>query len=46
MAVFDAKGQKISFAYDDGTTLAAYTYDDLQRKIGERVHYGSFVRHG
>ncbi len=28
--------------YDDGTTSAAYTYDDLQRKIEETVNYGSF----
>jgi YD repeat-containing protein len=31
-------------AYDDGTTSAAYTYDDLQRKISESVNYGSFTK--
>ena len=30
--------------YDDGTTSAEYTYDDLQRKIGETVDYGPFTR--
>ena len=29
--------------YDDGTTSAEYTYDDLQRKIGETVDYGPFT---
>ena len=29
-------------AYDDGTTSATYTYDDLQRKTGESINYGSF----
>ncbi len=29
--------------YDDGTTSAEYTYDDLQRKIGEAVDYGPFT---
>jgi RHS repeat-associated protein len=28
--------------YDDGTTSATYTYDDLQRKTGETVNYGTF----
>jgi large repetitive protein len=30
--------------YDDGTTSATYTYDDLQRKISENVNYGSFTK--
>ena len=30
-------------SYDDGTTSAAYTYDDLQHKIGESVDYGLFT---
>jgi RHS repeat-associated protein len=29
--------------YDDGTTSAEYTYDDLQRKVGETVNYGPFT---
>ena len=29
-------------AYDDGTTSATYTYDDLSRKISESVNYGPF----
>ncbi|CAB1059485.1 diguanylate cyclase/phosphodiesterase (GGDEF & EAL domains) with PAS/PAC sensor(s), partial [Olavius sp. associated proteobacterium Delta 1] len=28
--------------YDDGTTSAAYTYDDLYRKLSETVNYGTF----
>jgi len=28
--------------YDDGTTSASYTYDDLQRKLSETVNYGPF----
>ena len=28
--------------YSDGVTSAVYTYDDLQRKTGETVNYGSF----
>jgi len=28
--------------YDDGTTSAAYTYDDLYRKLSETVNYGPF----
>ena len=28
--------------YDDGATSAIYTYDDLNRKIGETVNYGPF----
>ena len=28
--------------YNDGITSAEYTYDDLQRKTGETVDYGSF----
>jgi len=28
--------------YDDGTTSATYTYDNLQRKIQETVNYGPF----
>jgi RHS repeat-associated protein len=28
--------------YDDATTSAVYSYDDLQRRIGETVDYGSF----
>jgi len=30
--------------YDDGTTSATYTYDDLQRKIEESVGYGTFTK--
>jgi RHS repeat-associated protein len=30
--------------YDDGTTAATYTYDDLQRKISETVDYGPFAK--
>jgi large repetitive protein len=30
--------------YDDGTTSATYTYDDLQRKISENVDYGPFTK--
>ena len=29
--------------YDDGTTSAVYSYDDLNRKIGETVNYGPFA---
>jgi large repetitive protein len=29
-------------SYDDGTTSATYTYDDLQRKLTESVNYGAF----
>ncbi|MEW5801617.1 MAG: Ig-like domain-containing protein [bacterium] len=29
-------------AYNDGTTSATYTYDDLQRRTGETVNYGPF----
>ena len=29
--------------YDDGTTSATYTYDDLYRKTGETVNYGAFT---
>ena len=29
--------------YDDGTTSAVYTYDDLYRKLSETVNYGGFV---
>ncbi|MGA9535414.1 MAG: RHS repeat-associated core domain-containing protein [Desulfobacterales bacterium] len=29
--------------YEDGTTSAIYTYDDLNRKIGETVNYGPFA---
>lgn len=28
--------------YDDGTTSAAYTYDDLQRRLSETLDYGPF----
>ncbi len=28
--------------YDDTVTSATYVYDDLQRRIGETVNYGSF----
>ena len=31
-------------SYDDGTTSATYTYDDLQRKINESVNYGLFTK--
>jgi RHS repeat-associated protein len=37
---YDAVGNLT--AYDDGTTSGAYVYDDLRRKIGETVDYGSF----
>jgi len=30
--------------YNDGTTSAAYTYDDLQRKTEETVNYGLFTK--
>jgi RHS repeat-associated protein len=30
--------------YDDGTTSAAYAYDDLSRKLQETVNYGAFVK--
>lgn len=29
--------------YNDGTTSAVYTYDDLQQKTGESVNYGPFM---
>jgi YD repeat-containing protein len=29
--------------YNDGTTSATYTYDDLSRKISESINYGSFT---
>ncbi|MCK4528832.1 RHS repeat protein [candidate division WOR-3 bacterium] len=29
--------------YNDGVTSATYTYDDLSRKIGESINYGSFT---
>ena len=29
--------------YDDGITAASYSYDDLNRKIGETVNYGPFA---
>ncbi len=29
-------------SYDDGTTSAAYEYDDLQQKTSETVNYGGF----
>ncbi len=30
--------------YNDGTTSATYTYDDLGRKLTETVHYGAFSK--
>jgi YD repeat-containing protein len=30
--------------YDDGTSSASYTYDDLQRKISETVDFGPFQK--
>ncbi|MCP4627640.1 MAG: hypothetical protein GY850_29605, partial [bacterium] len=30
--------------YNDGTTSAVYTYDDLYRKLSETVNYGSFEK--
>ncbi len=30
--------------YDDGTTSAIYTYDDLGRKLSETVNYGAFSK--
>jgi RHS repeat-associated protein len=30
--------------YDDGTTSAEYSYDDLDRKIQEIINYGPFTR--
>ena len=33
--------------YDDAVTSASYVYDDLQRRIGETVNYGTFsLTHG
>ena len=37
---YDNLGKLLS--YDDGTTSAAYTYDDLGRKTQEAVNYGPF----
>ena len=37
---YDNAGNLLS--YDDGTTSAQYQYDDLYRKIMERVDYGAF----
>ncbi len=38
---YDNLGRLIS--YDDGTTSAAYTYDELGRKTEEAVNYGPFT---
>jgi YD repeat-containing protein len=39
---FDKVGNLIG--YDDGTTSATYTYDDLHRKIVETVNFGGFSK--
>ena len=39
--IYDAAGNLTG--YDDGTTSAVYSYDDLNRKIGETVNYGPFA---
>ncbi|MGD9158472.1 MAG: RHS repeat-associated core domain-containing protein, partial [Desulfobacteraceae bacterium] len=31
-------------SYDDGTTSALYDYDDVYRRIGETINYGSFSK--
>ncbi|MFZ0613876.1 MAG: RHS repeat-associated core domain-containing protein, partial [Desulfobacterales bacterium] len=38
---YDAAGNLTG--YDDGTTSALYTHDDVNRKIGESVNYGPFA---
>ena len=37
---YDALGNILT--YNDGTTSAVYTYDDLSRKTSEEIDYGSF----
>ncbi len=39
---YDADGNLAG--YDDGTTSATYTYDDLGRKLSEAVDYGTFTK--
>lgn len=39
---YDTSGRLTS--YDDGTTSAAYTYDDLGRKLNDTVNYGAFSK--
>lgn len=38
---YDAAGNLTG--YSDGSTSAAYTYDDLHRKVAESVNYGAFT---
>jgi len=38
---YDANGNLTG--YSDGTTTGSYTYDNLNRKTGESVNYGSFT---
>ncbi len=37
---YDALGNILT--YNDGTTSAVYTYDDLSRKTSEEINYGTF----
>ena len=39
---YDLNGNLTS--YDDTETSAAYTYDDLNRKTGEAINYGTFTK--
>jgi len=39
---YDDNGNLTS--YDDSTTSATYTYDDLNRKTGETIDYGTFTK--
>ncbi len=39
---YDDNGNLTS--YDDSTTSATYTYDDLNRKTGEAINYGTFTK--
>ncbi len=51
----DSPAKTVSFSYDpagnltgynDGTTSAVYTYDDLNRKLSETVNYATTVNYG